>query len=198
LLVVSRCAADDVRGETMSELFEEENGVSPTGLSPTEDADEAVVTPVAEEAASELSPVTAEAEVSEGMSSALAPAPLSPAAAPCQAMTDWRSAVEERLKEQGRIEAERKSELIAAGQAELARMMEEVDKKRELRRKAAMEENVMKEEELAKTVPNAQAPRTRAESWALVHDLIDFKRDTATDLSAMRSMIISLKHAKEG
>jgi len=103
-----------------------------------------------------------------------------------------------RLKEQGRIEAERKSELIAAGQAELARMMEEVDKKRELRRKAAMEENVMKEEELAKTVPNAQAPRTRAESWALVHDLIDFKRDTATDLSAMRSMIISLKHAKEG
>jgi len=38
------------------------------------------------------------------------------------------------------------------------------------------------------------ATRTKEESWGLVCDLVDFKRDTKADMSVMRAVLLQLKH----
>lgn len=102
-------------------------------------------------------------------------------------------AAEERDAEESR----RKRELIQKGQAELENAMKELSEQKMKRRQAFAEESQRREQQnsaaLCGCAPGVE--RTRAETWSVVCDLIDFKRDTKADLSKYKSLIIQLKHS---
>jgi len=103
---------------------------------------------------------------------------------------------EDRIVQKSTEEAERKRELIQKGQKELEEAMKELSEQRMKRRQAAAEESQRREQEnnsLSGCAPGVE--RTRGETWSVVCELIDFKRDTKADLSKYKSLIIQLKHS---
>jgi len=100
------------------------------------------------------------------------------------------------LEEKVREEAERKRELIQAGQAELEQMVREAEERSAKRRQAAIEESARREQEAAsKNSLLLGSDLSKEESWTAVCELIDFKRDAKADLSSFKSLLIQLKHA---
>lgn len=91
-------------------------------------------------------------------------------------------------------EKEQKNASIKTGQAELAKIMSEIETKKAKKRQAASEASLKREMESAYISNTPSSERTMGESWNLVCDLIDFKRDHKSDLSAFKSLLIQLKH----
>ena len=91
-------------------------------------------------------------------------------------------------------EKEQKNASIKTGQAELAKIMSEIETKKAKKRQAASEASLKREMESASISNTPSSERTMGESWNLVCDLIDFKRDHKSDLSAFKSLLIQLKH----
>lgn len=151
--------------------------------------------PVGEDIAS---PVAQESEpLAVDMMSADPPVPSSfdaPAEEPAL-VKEWKVESEEKMVQKSKEEAERKRELIQNGQQELEQMMREAKEQNTKRREAAMEESQKREREAAGFVCEPGIERTKEESWSLVCDLIDFKKDTKCDLTKFKSLLIQLKHA---
>ena len=166
--------------------------------SPGVDDGDEFAAPVEEE---DLSARSLEAEDFGAPSPVLEPEPEPEAASPVpeaaspvlEAAFESKTDLSGRLEEMERASAEKKRQAIEAGQAELQRMRQEIDEKAAKKREAAREASL----KLERTAAAAEAPlaeRTMAESWSLVCDLIDFKRDTKADLSSYKSLLIKLKH----
>lgn len=117
---------------------------------------------------------------------------------PSPARDAWKAETEDRMVQKQKEEAERKRELIENGQAELENMMKELNEQSMKRRQAAVEESQRRAQDSAALGCTPGVERTRGETWSLVCDLIDFKRDTKADLSKYKSLIIQLKHSSSG
>ncbi|UPQ96800.1 hypothetical protein HOP50_01g00910 [Chloropicon primus] len=95
--------------------------------------------------------------------------------------------------EMERASAEKKRLSIQAGQRELEKIRKELDEKAAAKRDAVREASQRSEQNnIADMAPTAT--RTKEESWGLVCDLVDFKRDTKADMSVMRAVLLQLKH----
>lgn len=107
----------------------------------------------------------------------------------------WKAESQNRIDEKMKEESAKKRELIQKGQQELEAMMQEAKEQSLKRRAAALEESKKSEKESLSLLSSPGMERSRGESWSLVCDLIDFKRDTKADLAKFKSLMIQLKHA---
>mmetsp|Transcript_1680 Transcript_1680/g.2797 ORF Transcript_1680/g.2797 Transcript_1680/m.2797 type:complete len:190 (-) Transcript_1680:1052-1621(-) len=124
------------------------------------------------------------------------PSPVLDLPEPSPVMEPQSQATVAKIEEKSKEEAEKKRELLQNGQAELRSMMEEAEQKMAKKREAALAQNLEREREVADKRSTPSSDMSRGESWTVVCDLIDFKRDVSkADLSSFKSLMIQLKHA---
>ena len=91
--------------------------------------------------------------------------------------------------------AEAKRLAIEAGQAELEKMRKEIEERAARKREAARLADQELMEEIAASRLAPSGARTAEETWSIVCDLIDFKRETKTDMTRYKALLIQLKHS---
>ena len=84
---------------------------------------------------------------------------------------------------------------IEAGQAELEKMRKEIEERAARKREAARLADQELMEEIAASRLAPSGARTAEETWGIVCDLIDFKRETKTDMTRYKALLIQLKHS---